>query len=339
MSSHLQTRSLTKSFDGTTVLDRLDLDIAEGSITAVVGPSGCGKTTLLRLIAGFESPDAGTITLAGRRVAGPDGEVAPHRRAVGYVAQDGALFPHLTVGQNIAYGLKGGLRSAAVREQVPITDVVVTGYSLGATHAAYLAKLDDEKKRIGFKKALMLNPPVSLYTSIKALDRLVEKHLRTDPASLRAFLDRLFEQFAGVYTQSEEVDLTDDFLFRVYLTLEPQDSELEQLIGIVFRLTANDMAFTSDVMTNAGYVVPKDAHLTQTTSCQLVSVGTNSAARAAQPYSLNGWSWMRPTPSTMTWPSPTNSPYTPPPPPSACFPLGHVANTVLSPPESRSDSA
>lgn len=155
---------------------------------------------------------------------------------------------------------------AAVREQVPITDVVVTGYSLGAVHAAYLAKLDDEQKRIGFKKTLMLNPPVSLYTSIKALDQMVERHLKTDPASLRAFLNRLFEQFAGVYTQSEEVDLTDDFLFRVYLTLEPRDDELEQLIGIVFRLTANDMAFTSDVMTNAGYVVPKDAKLTQTTS-------------------------------------------------------------------------
>jgi pimeloyl-ACP methyl ester carboxylesterase len=155
---------------------------------------------------------------------------------------------------------------AAVKEHVPITDVVLTGYSLGAAHAAYLAKLDDEEKRIGFKKALMLNPPVSLFTSIRALDRLVEKHLRTDPASLRAFLDRVFEQFADVYTREPDVDLTADFLFRAYLTLEPQNEQLEQLIGIVFRLVANDMAFTTDVMTNAGYVVPKDAHLTQTTS-------------------------------------------------------------------------
>ena len=156
---------------------------------------------------------------------------------------------------------------AAAKRQVPITgDVVVTGYSLGAVHAAYLAKLDDEQKRIGFKKVLMLNPPVSLYTSLGILDRLVDRHLQTDPASLRTFLDKLFKQFAGVYTASEDVDLTDDFLYRVYLTLEPQDDELEQLIGIVFRLTANDMAFASDVMTNAGYVVPKNARLTQTTS-------------------------------------------------------------------------
>ena len=87
------------------------LQLEPGSTTAVVGSSGCGKTTLLRLIAGFETPDAGTVTIAGRQVASPESAVAPHRRSVGYVAQDGALFPHLTVGQNIAYGLPGAARS------------------------------------------------------------------------------------------------------------------------------------------------------------------------------------------------------------------------------------
>ena len=96
----------------------IDLRLRPGSITAVVGSSGCGKTTLLRLIAGFETPDAGTVTIAGRQVASPESAVAPHRRGVGYVAQDGALFPHLTVGQNIAYGLPGTARSARVRARV-----------------------------------------------------------------------------------------------------------------------------------------------------------------------------------------------------------------------------
>lgn len=68
--SQLHIRSLTKNFDHP-VLDGLDLDIAEGSLTAVVGPSGCGKTTLLRIIAGFETPDSGTVSIAGREVAGP----------------------------------------------------------------------------------------------------------------------------------------------------------------------------------------------------------------------------------------------------------------------------
>ena len=105
MTATVEIHGLAKSFNGHTVLDHIDLAVQPGSTTAVVGSSGCGKTTLLRLIAGFEQPDAGTISIGGRQVASPQRSVPPHRRAVGYVAQDGALFPHLTVGQNIAYGL------------------------------------------------------------------------------------------------------------------------------------------------------------------------------------------------------------------------------------------
>lgn len=115
--SLLEIRSLEKAFGKTPVISGLDLDIANGGTTAVVGPSGCGKTTLLRIIAGFEQPDAGTVTIAGAGVAGPGRAVPPHKREVGYVTQDGALFPHLTVGENIAYGL-GRLRIPAVRERV-----------------------------------------------------------------------------------------------------------------------------------------------------------------------------------------------------------------------------
>ncbi len=111
MTTMLDVGGLGKSFNGHTVLDHIDLNVREGSTTAVVGSSGCGKTTLLRLVAGFETPDTGTVTIAGRQVASAERSVAPHRRNVGYVAQDGALFPHLTVGQNIAYGLPGNARS------------------------------------------------------------------------------------------------------------------------------------------------------------------------------------------------------------------------------------
>lgn len=108
--SALEIAGLTKAFGGHTVLDDVELTIAAGSITAVVGASGCGKTTLLRLVAGFETPDAGTVSIAGREVAGAGKSIPAHQRGVGYVAQDGALFPHLTVAQNIAYGLKGNAR-------------------------------------------------------------------------------------------------------------------------------------------------------------------------------------------------------------------------------------
>ena len=91
----LEVAELAKSFGGQEVLHGVDLSVAAGTITAVVGASGCGKTTLLRLVAGFETPDRGTVSIAGRQVASAGGCTPAHRRDVGYVAQDGALFPHL----------------------------------------------------------------------------------------------------------------------------------------------------------------------------------------------------------------------------------------------------
>ncbi|OFI39266.1 sugar ABC transporter [Arthrobacter sp. SW1] len=102
---HLDITDVTKHFGTQAVLQGINLSVAKGGSTAIVGPSGSGKTTLLRLIAGFEYPDSGSIGLNGRTVAGSGVWQPAHKRQVGYVAQDGALFPHLTVGQNIAFGL------------------------------------------------------------------------------------------------------------------------------------------------------------------------------------------------------------------------------------------
>ena len=99
--------SLTKSFasDATPAVDQAQFSLQRGDILTLLGPSGCGKTTLLRLIAGFETPDSGTITLNGRTVAGQGQWLPPEKRDVGMVFQDYALFPHLTIKQNIAFGL------------------------------------------------------------------------------------------------------------------------------------------------------------------------------------------------------------------------------------------
>jgi iron(III) transport system ATP-binding protein len=94
-----------KAFGSRTILSDISLDVASGGVLAVLGPSGSGKTTLLRLICGFERSGGGTIRLGGDLVSGDGLHVPPERRRVGYVAQDGALFPHLSVADNIVFGL------------------------------------------------------------------------------------------------------------------------------------------------------------------------------------------------------------------------------------------
>ena len=98
-------RSLVKSFGATEVLRGVNLAIPAGSIVSLLGPSGCGKTTMLRTIAGLERPDSGQIEIGSRLVSGNGSFVAPERRRVGMVFQDWALFPHLTVERNVAFGL------------------------------------------------------------------------------------------------------------------------------------------------------------------------------------------------------------------------------------------
>ena len=159
-STTLEIRSLAKSFGTIPVIGGLDLDIANGGTTAVVGPSGCGKTTLLRIIAGFEEPDSGTVAIGGSIVAGAGRSVPPHKRAVGYVTQDGALFPHLSVGENIAYGL-GSLRVRAVRERV---EQLLATVSLDPTLAQ---RRPDElsggqQQRVALARALARKPALML---------------------------------------------------------------------------------------------------------------------------------------------------------------------------------
>ena len=103
--SHVRMRGLSKSFGAVRAVRELNLDIERGELLAVLGPSGCGKTTLLRMIAGFEQPDAGCVVVSDEVVAGPGRMVPPEKRRVGMVFQDYALFPHLTVEGNVAFGL------------------------------------------------------------------------------------------------------------------------------------------------------------------------------------------------------------------------------------------
>ena len=116
-----------KSFDDVRVLSAIDLVVEPGESLALLGPSGCGKTTLLRLIAGLDRLDAGTITVGDTEMAGPRVWVPPEKRNVGMVFQDWALFPHLTVGRNVGYGLpraeRGGPRVKESLDMVGLADL------------------------------------------------------------------------------------------------------------------------------------------------------------------------------------------------------------------------
>ena len=101
----LEIAGVHKSYGGQPVLRGLDLTVVAGSFTAILGPSGSGKTTLLRVIAGFERADSGFVQLGGELVDDRDHYVAPERRRIGFVPQDGSLFPHLSVLQNVGFGL------------------------------------------------------------------------------------------------------------------------------------------------------------------------------------------------------------------------------------------
>jgi len=114
----LSVRGLCKSFGRSPVLTGLDLEVPAGSLTAVLGPSGCGKTTLLRILAGFERADRGEVRLGDRLLCDPRTHLAPERRQIGFVPQEGALFPHLDVAANIGFGLSRSQRRGTRVEEL-----------------------------------------------------------------------------------------------------------------------------------------------------------------------------------------------------------------------------
>src|SRR6476620_8077334 len=148
-------RGLRKSFGDVVAVDGLDLEVPEGAICALLGPSGCGKTTTLRLIAGLERPDAGSIEIGGKTVQGPSASVAAERRRIGMVFQDYALFPHMDVAANVGYAL--GRRPDQARVERALETVGLG--SLGKRNPHELS--GGQQQRVALPRALLLDEPFS----------------------------------------------------------------------------------------------------------------------------------------------------------------------------------
>ncbi|GAB3256283.1 ABC transporter ATP-binding protein [Nocardioides dilutus] len=156
--TRLQLEGVSKSFADVRAVVSVDLTVPHDSVTAVLGPSGCGKTTLLRLVAGFLVPDTGTIRFGDDVVADDRRATAPQQRKVGYVPQEGALFPHLDVAANIAFGLPRALRrSARVGEML---DLVELPASYASRHPHELS--GGQQQRVALARALAPDPAVVL---------------------------------------------------------------------------------------------------------------------------------------------------------------------------------
>jgi putative spermidine/putrescine transport system ATP-binding protein/putrescine transport system ATP-binding protein len=172
----LEVRNVTKRFGGVVAVDNLSFSIDAGQTVALLGPSGCGKTTNLRMIAGFEVPDEGSIIISGKNMHGS----APYERNVGLLFQDYALFPHMTVAENVAYGLKRRRfeRGAIAARLAEMLDLV----KLAGLQDRFPGQLSGgQQQRVALARALATRPEVLLLDEpLSALDAKLRESLRLE---------------------------------------------------------------------------------------------------------------------------------------------------------------
>lgn len=167
---------LHKAFGSHAVLAGVDLTVPDGSLTAILGPSGSGKTTMLRVIAGFERADRGTVTLGDRVVEDGDYSLPAHQRGIGYVPQEGSLFPHLTVAANVAFGVRRRRRRGAPTDEL-LEMVGLTG--LGHRYPHELS--GGQQQRVALARALAVRPALVLLDEpFSSLDAGLRASVRAD---------------------------------------------------------------------------------------------------------------------------------------------------------------
>jgi iron(III) transport system ATP-binding protein len=174
----LRCAAVSKRFETAIALDRFDLALEKGAILGLLGPSGCGKTTALRVMAGFERPDAGEVWVDGRAVAGPGRWIEPEKRRVGMVFQDWALFPHLNVARNVSFGLDGPARER-------VNEVLEMVHLAGLEDRMPHELSGGQQQRVALARALAPSPDVILLDEpFSNLDPSLRAEIRSDVRSV-----------------------------------------------------------------------------------------------------------------------------------------------------------
>ena len=180
--ARLTFEDVSRRYGETLALDRVSLDVAPGEVLCLLGPSGCGKTTLLRLAAGVERPTSGRVLLDGQEVAGPDHFVPPEKRGVGLMFQDFALFPHLSILDNVAYGLKSLTRSEAKAEAHASLERVGLGHYAGE-YPHILS--GGEQQRVALARAIAPRPSALLMDEpFSGLDPRLRERMREETLAI-----------------------------------------------------------------------------------------------------------------------------------------------------------
>jgi iron(III) transport system ATP-binding protein len=205
--AHLELANITKRYPGAAStagaasVNHIDLSVEHGELICLLGPSGCGKTTTLRMIAGLLEPDEGEIRVDGRVVSSPRSVVPPERRNVGMIFQSYAVWPHMTVRQNVGYGLK--MKRTPRAERRERVDALLRATRLDALAERYPAELSGgQQQRVALARALAPNPDMLLLD--EPLSNL-DAHLRVE---MRLEIRRLHEEFhnTSIYVTHDQVE-------------------------------------------------------------------------------------------------------------------------------------
>jgi len=193
----LEIRNLKRRFDGRVVVDDVSLTVRAGQVTCLLGPSGCGKSTTLRMIAGIEMQDSGEIYVDGKLICDTRFRVPPERREIGLMLQDFALFPHLSVGDNVAYGLAGGKEEKRHRVSELLSKVDLLRFIDGYPHQLS----GGEQQRVALARALAPRPRIMLMDEpFSGLDNRLRDGIRDETLAI------LKEEDAAVLLVTHEPD-------------------------------------------------------------------------------------------------------------------------------------